>query len=278
MKHPDYPGASSMTDRHGKERWRLRRTGRKDIMLPGEPHGAAFDAAFNAAVGTPPIQLHGTARPETFKHAYQLLKQGADWRRLEPKSQRNYSSVIERLLLHDVAGGVFGDGLVADLRRRDAVNVLAEFSEGATTEWRMLIGLRKLIVVALDQEWIVNDPTLHLKRPPPVKGHATWGPAEMALYEARWPAGTPQRTAYALGLWLGNRVSDIARLRWDRLVTKEIMWQGAMISVEGFEFVPHKGRKGRQAKALLLPMTPMLANHLAAVPRRRNPHVVANGN
>lgn len=281
MKHPDYPFAQSFAVK-GKTYWRFRKTGHKDVMLPGEPHSREFDAIYQAVTEGRPaaqvIQLEGTAKPKTFKHAYQLLKQTKAWRELEPKSKRNYSSVTERLLRHKVAGGCFGDAPVDELRRRDAIAVLNEFSDGATTEWRMLIVLRKLIVVALDQEWIVNDPTLHLKRPPKVEGHATWSAEHLAKFESHWPAGSPQRTAYALGLWLGNRVSDIAQLRWGQMTTKEIMWQGNMIAVEGFEFVPHKGRKKKKAKALFLPMTPMLAEHLDAVPRGRTPYVVANGN
>ena len=45
MKHPDY-----MKDRHGKVRWRLRHSGKKDVMLPEEPHSAAFDRAYEAAI------------------------------------------------------------------------------------------------------------------------------------------------------------------------------------------------------------------------------------
>jgi integrase len=281
MKHPDYPGVSSTPDRHGKTRWRFRRTGHRDIRLPGDPHSPEFDAAYQRLITGQParvIPIEGSAQPETFKDAYRLLKQTTDWRKLEPKSQRSYSSIIEQLLRHRIGAGVFGDAPVADLRRRDAIAVLSVFADGATTEWRMLICLRKLIVVAMDQEWIVTDPTLHLKRPPAVEGHATWTAGHMAAFEARWPAGSPQRTAYALGLWLGNRVSDIAQLRWDHLSTKEILWQGKMVKVDGFEFVPHKGRKRKQAKKLFLPVTPMLAEHLAAVPRGRNPFVVPNGN
>jgi integrase len=282
-KLPDYPGVSSFKDRHGKTRYSYRGPDGKTKSINAEPHSREFDAIYQALTeGRSPtaqiIQLEGTAKAQTFKHAYQLLKQTTDWKRLEPKSQRNYSSVTERLLRHRIGAGCFGDAPVADLRRRDAIAVLNDFADGATTEWRMLICLRKLIVVALDQEWIVNDPTLHLKRPPTVEGHATWTAEHMARFEAHWPAGSPQRTAYALGLWLGNRVSDVAKLRWDCFTTKQIMWQGEMIRVEGFEFVQHKGRKKKKAKALFLPITPMLAEHLNAVPRGRTPFVVANGN
>lgn len=281
MKHPDYPYVTSKPDRHGRLRWRFRK-GELDKQLPGEPHSREFDAVYYAITEDRPkaevIKLEGlSTRPETFKHAYQLLKQKTEWKDLELKSKRNYSCVIEQLLLHKVEGGAFGDAPVAALRRRDVINILSAFSEGATREWRMLIVLRKLLVVGLDQEWITTDPTLHMKRSPNTVGHKTWGAEQMAKFEEKWAIGMPQRTAYALGLWLGNRVSDIATLRWDRhFVTKELMWQGQMISVEGFEFVMFKGRNKEKPKTLFLPMSPMLARQL--VRSGRNPFVVPNGN
>jgi len=41
-KHPDYPGVSSYQDRHGKTRWRFRKTGLKPALLPGEPGSKPF--------------------------------------------------------------------------------------------------------------------------------------------------------------------------------------------------------------------------------------------
>lgn len=129
----------------------------------------------------------------------------------------------------------------------------------------VLICLRKLIMVALDEEWIESDPTYKMARNPQTDGHKAWTPEVMEKFERRWKIGTRQRTAYALALWLGNRVSDVTRLRWDHLVTKHIADGGQVRTVEGFEFVQFKGRN--RGKSIFLPMTPMLARELAPLSR-----------
>ena len=45
MKHPNYPGVTSMTDRHGKTRYTFRK-----LTLPGEPHTLEFDTTYLAAI------------------------------------------------------------------------------------------------------------------------------------------------------------------------------------------------------------------------------------
>lgn len=60
-KLPDYPGVSSMTDRHGKERWRYRKTGHKDVRLPGEPHSREFDVKYQSIIEGKSIKK--SARP-----------------------------------------------------------------------------------------------------------------------------------------------------------------------------------------------------------------------
>lgn len=113
----------------------------------------------------------------------------------------------------------------------------------------VLIGLRKLVMVAIEEEWITVDPTYGMKINPETDGHATWTVDQMDAYEEQWTIGTVQRTAYALGLWLGNRVSDVARLKWSHLMEKVIMWNGEPLKVTGFEFVQFKGRRKKGRKS-----------------------------
>lgn len=107
----------------------------------------------------------------------------------------------------------------------------------------VLLCLRKLVAVALDEEWIEFDPTYNIQRKPQTAGHQTWIVEWMDAYEKTWATGTRQRVAYALALWLGNRISDVTRLDWEHLVTKHIAMDGEIHAIEGFEFVQFNGRK-----------------------------------
>ena len=257
-----------MVTRHGKTRWRYRKSGRKDVMLPGEPHTEEFDEAYQRAIlgrSAPIIRHPNSGHPRSLKAAYRLLKETTEWRALDDRSRTRYRQTIERVLTLKIGGVEWGDGPIADLKRAHVKKILSEFSHTPHMERIVLICLRKLIMVALDEEWIESDPTYKMSRNPQTDGHKAWTPAIMEKYEKRWKIGTRQRTAYALALWLGNRVSDVTRLRWDHLVTKHIADGDQVRAVEGFEFVQFKGRN--RGKSIFLPMTPMLARELAPLSR-----------
>jgi hypothetical protein len=97
-EHPDYPSVYPYSDRHGKTRWRFRRSG-TDKSLPGEPHSPAFDAAYNAIVEGRPttaeiIPLEGGGfRPKTLKHAYMILKSSAKQQEPAPLRPRDRAAV-----------------------------------------------------------------------------------------------------------------------------------------------------------------------------------------
>lgn len=268
MKHPDYPGVSSMVTRHGKIRWRYRKSGQKDVMLPGEPHAEEFDEAYQRAIlgQSAAIIPHPSAgHPRSLKAAYRLLVQTREWKSLDARSSTRYRQTIERVLRIKFGNIEWGDGPVSDLKRGHIKKILDEFSETPHMERIVLICLRKLIMVALEEEWIESDPTYKMARNPQTDGHKAWTPEVMEKFEARWKVGTRQRTAYALALWLGNRVSDVTRLRWADLVTKHIANGDKVRVVEGFEFVQFKGRS--RGKRIFLPMTPMLSRELAPLSR-----------
>lgn len=270
MKHPDYPGAASMTTRHGKTLWRLRRAGCKDVMLPGVPGDAEFDAAYRAAilgVAAPVVRLPGQGLPRSLKAAYRLLRETPEWKALDQRSATRYRQTIERILTITVNGVTLGDGPVADLRRGHVKRILAEFDHVPHMARIVLICLRKLIMVAIEEEWTETDPTYRMTRNPVTEGHRAWPAEIMAKYEAKWAPGTRQRTAYALALWLGNRVSDVTRLRWSHLVARTIAIGDQVHTVTGFEFVQFKGRNRKGGRRLFLPVTPMLERELAPLSR-----------
>lgn len=268
MKHPDYPGVSSMVTRHGKTRWRYRKSGQKDVMLSGEPHTEQFDEAYQRAIlgqSAAVIQHPAAGHPRSMKAAYRLLKASREWKALDQRSRTLYQKTTERVLATKFGSIEWGDGPIADLKRSHIKKILDNFAHAPHMERLVLICLRKMIMVALEEEWIENDPTYKMTRNPHTDGHKAWTPEVMAKFEARWKIGTHQRTAYALALWLGNRVSDVVRLRWSDLVTKHIAEGEEVRAIEGFEFVQHKGRS--RGKSIFLPMTPMLARELAPLSR-----------
>lgn len=137
MKHPDYPGVSSMVTRHGKTRWRYRKSGKKDVMLPGEPHTPEFDEAYQRVIlgqSAPVIRHPNSGHPRSLKAAYRLLKETTEWRALDDRSRTRYRQTIERVLTLKIGGVEWGDGPIADLKRAHVRKILS--SSRTLHTWR----------------------------------------------------------------------------------------------------------------------------------------------
>jgi integrase len=280
-KHPDYPHVSSFSDRHGKTRWRFRK-GKIDKNLPGEPHTPEFDAAYDAIInGRSPasvVVLKDVCLPKSLKHAYQLLKKTEKWQNLSGKSQGIYSREIEKMLDKKLNGGEIGNGPLDQLKRSHVKQILQLYSATPHLQRTILIAINKLVMVGIEEEWISADPTYKLSADydPETDGHPPWTIEQMEQFERVHRIGSTARVAYALGLWLGNRVSDVVSLRWSQQVTKRIVIGDEERVVEGFEFVQFKGRHRRRKgntktssndKAIFVPITPWLERELAPLDR-----------
>ena len=255
------PYLGSYEDRHGKTRWRFRRKG-KTITLPGHPGDPEFEAVYDAAIAgvevkkAPVVAMPGSAPPESFKAAWRKVKQSPEWLKFDDATKAKNTRLAEEFLELKIDADypdVWGDMAVRDLKRRHVKNILARFHETPHKAKHLLVALRKMIVVALDEEWIESDPTWKLNYKPDYKGWRAWTDAERAQFEARWPLGTTPRTVYALALWLGNRRSDVARLEWSWFDFKK-------------RTVTLTTKKGD--KLLVLPITPMLQEALEPVERK----------
>jgi integrase len=249
------PFLSSYKDRHGKTRWRFRR-GKASGPLP-DPDDPQFEAAYQDA-----LQGRATAKvvnhpnqilPRTLKAAWRLATsaKNLDWQKLSQSSKDLYIERAERFLAMEATPGkTYADAPVADLKRRHVKALLGSMSATPHAAYDALVVLRKMILVALDEEWIEIDPTHRIKYRPETKGHRAWTDDERAAYEARWPLGTLARTAYACVLYGGPRRSDVARYRWSDFTDDQF---------------PHTQQK--TGKRLMLPVLPPLRDALNAAPK-----------
>jgi integrase len=256
-----FPGASSYLDRHERTRWRYRH-GKRTVQLPGDPAaGPAFLAAYEAAVTGAPIKKASITRhpssaaPRTLRAAWNIVKtQTPEWQSLGAETRRVQTLVAERFLASRVAPGaslVWADVPVADLKRRHIKGIISDRLETPHAATRLIVMIRKMVMVALDEEWIEIDPTHRIVHRPKSTPFHTWTAEEMAAFEAHWPLGSTPRTAYALALWLGNRRSDVAAARWD--------------NIDGDVFRFAQIKTGRE---MVLEIAPDLRAALAATPRR----------
>jgi hypothetical protein len=253
------PFLSSYSDRHGKRRWRFRRNGAA-ITLPGQPGDAKFEAAYLAAIEgranrSADVVTHpGSAAPRSLKAAWRLVAStsNADWTRLRDSSQKRYIDAAERLLDLPIGDGPrkWESAQVDEVRRRHVKAMLGQVSSTPHEARLMLVALRKIMEVALDQEWITADPTYRLRYEVKTKGWRAWTDDERAKFEAYWPLGSTPRTTYALALYTTQRKADIARYEWADFGGDDV-----------------RVVQGKTGKVLILPVVAPLRDALDAAPR-----------
>ncbi len=254
------PYLSTYLDRHGTRRWRYRRAG-KTVSIPGQPGEPEFEAAYNAALEgrkhTPAtvLSMPGAALPATFRAAWRRVQASPEWLAHDPATRaKNIRLATEFLTLRVIPTdpAEWGDMRVADLKRRHVKDILARFNATPHKAKHLLVTIRKMIYAALDEEWIEADPTWKMAYKPAYKGWRAWTDQERSQFEARWPIGSAARTAYGLALWLGNRRSDVARVAWSWFDFRQ-----KTVTIE----------QVKGGKTLVLPLTPMLSELLAPLPR-----------
>lgn len=259
MRHPDFPHASSYKDRHGKDRWRVRRAGRT-VQLPHAPGHPDFAAAYHAALEGRPkpqsavvVRLPHEAVPRSFKAAWRILRQhDPEWQALGPDIRIAQTRIIERFLQTPLVDGeamLFADVAVEFLKRKHVKALLAARSDTPHAASHLLRVIRKLVGVALDQEWIEHDPTYRMNYRPGYKGWKAWPDEMLDRFEARWPIGTTPRLVYSIALYFGHRRGDVSKVK------------PADLRIAFANVVQQK-----TGKALVLPIHPNLQDAIDAIP------------
>lgn len=196
-------------DRHGRQRFYYRRAGRR-IALPGRPGEAEFMRAYEDAAATfatdEPITV---ATPGTFDALAVSYYRSAQFVSLSAASQRTYRFAIDRWR------ETHGAKRVKHLERRHVMEHLAarfdESGPAAANQLRKV--LRILCRFAMDNDWRRDDPTAGVRKyKPKGEGFIPWSEADIAKYLERWGAGTRERLALCLLLYLGQRRGDTVRM------------------------------------------------------------------
>jgi integrase len=234
MDTGEIPYVRPWRDRHGKIRWRFRR-GKRTVYLP-DPTDPAFHAAYQAALGGLPapvkarvVKHPSAAAPRSLRAAWRAYTTGFDkWQAMESETRMRQAAIAEEFLNERVVEDesiTWGEMPVSDLRRRHLRKILVRMADRPHAARHRLNVIRKIILAALEEEWIETDPSYRLEyRPATIAGWRAWKDEELSAFEARWSIGTMPRLVYELALWLGPGRSDLARLRPEDLRDDKIGW------------------------------------------------------
>lgn len=193
-------------DRKGRVRRYFRRGGLR-VKLPGAVGSPEFMEAYQ--------ELLGKKVPNTLKLAgsFGLLVTefyaSRPFLNLKPSSQKSYRAVLEPLVREH------GHRLTAGLTFKKADKIIQDIGTtrpAMANLTKKVLG--KLMKYAIKAGWRDDNPVNgHGIEAFKIGTHHTWNEGELRAYEAKWPLGTRQRLAYALLLYTGQRVSDVAKMK-----------------------------------------------------------------
>ena len=238
------PYVKEYVDKAGTVRRYFRKRGCKTVPLPGVPGSREFMEAYETAVGTP-LERPALQGPGTVAALIVDYLRGPAFANLKPSSQKSYRAVLDRF------GTKHGHRLVRDMPRDKVAAYIHEI--GATHPGMANVTrsvLRKLLAHGVRLGYRNDNPVAEIDRYK-LGTHHTWTDAELKAFEARWPPGTRQRLAYALLLFTGQRVGDVARMRRQDI-------SGGCIAVE----------QEKTGTVLSIPIHPTLAATMKAGPHK----------
>lgn len=235
-------------DRHGRQRYYVRRRGMQTVALSGEPGSKEFMEAYDAALKGAPKREIGAERsqPGSFSALIVAYYASADFKTLAEITRKTYRNDLERFRTQ------YGALSVAGLEARHIRKMLDDLADkpGAAYSRRRII--RILMRFAVERGWRKDNPALGVRR---VRGKSggfvPWSEAEIAQYEAYWKPGSRERIALALFLYTAQRRADVAPMGKQHV-------RGSKIHVA-------QAKSGGKTK-LWIPMHPNLIEALSWVP------------
>lgn len=267
-------------DRHGNVRvyfWRGQ--GHRKIRLREEPGTQAFRDAYSAAIktdthikkdkpaaGRPSLPIVGT-----FRWLCTQYLASAEFKRLDPTTQRRRRSILEACYDEPVAPGeaaTFADFPLHRMTRR-AIKVLrdrkADFPEAANGRVK---AIRQVFKWALDDDAMPVERNLaadvsYLQNAS--SGFHSWTESEVERFEEYYPIGTKARLAFALLLYTGARRSDVVLFGKQHLRRGTLQIDDKTMPCQWLHFTAFKGRN-KSPVTLEIPILPVLQETIDASP------------
>ena len=245
-KNP-FPGVSTVEDRHGKFRHRLRRTirGRTiDTYLPGPYGSPAFRAAYEEVVEGTRVATR-RARPGTVGYLVATYLVSAAFRNLAPATR---AAKRGRL---DWIREAIGQARYAALQPRH-VEALMEKKGGPEAANRLKKDMGQLFRFAAKRYGFAGQNPAALADTHKVRsqGFHTWTGDEVETFRAAHPIGSKARLALELFLGTGAACQDAAAMTRANI-------RGPRLSY----------RRGKTGQEVNLPILPELGKELAHLPR-----------
>lgn len=212
-KTPD--NVSAFVDRHGKERWRYRKTGEPTHYFKSMFGTPEFEAELQQTIARAPKPI-GAARivPGTIADLITRWYRSGDFAGGNDRTRHKMRGIVERFRAE------FGDDRVADFTFEHVEAILVRTSRKRLVAGKTLGGpeaaarlrkmLGRLFTHAVKLKLIVTDPVALASSPtkPKPEGFHTWTEEEIRQFEVRHALGTKARLALEIMVWTAQRGGD----------------------------------------------------------------------
>jgi integrase len=189
----------------GKTYYRFRRGKGPAVRLPGAPGAAEFHAAYARLLTVPdaPIDRY---TPGSVAHTVDTYIKSAEFGELAPGTQRDYRRYLMRL---DNAFGHRQLGeLTTDLMHQ--IRDKLQATPSAANHTISVIG--SLFFWAVRRKIVKADPTTGIGRLKGGDGYERWAESDLDAFRAS--ASPMMRLALELGVYTGQRLSDVIKMKW----------------------------------------------------------------
>lgn len=232
-------------DRHGKLRYRLRRTGWPVHYVQAAPGTAEFTQEYRDWLAAAPAAIgHERAKPGSFDDLIARFYRSPAFRQISPRTRTVYRGELERFR------ATYGSRMATTMTARHVAGLMTKMQATPSAANNLKKRLGQLFDFAILIGLRTDNPARVVRslrtRP---GGHATWQEQQITQFEARWPRGTMQRLAFDLALYTAQRRSDVARMGPQHVTSGTI-----------------RITQDKTGKAMALPLHPNLSASIAATP------------
>ena len=252
-----YPNVTSFPDRHGKVRWRWRKTGHATYYFRSPPDTPGFKEELAACEAGEPLKAGGgRAIPGSIDDLVSRYYASADFNSGGAADQHRRRLLIESFRAE------FGRDQVANFGFEHIEAILLARSKKREVRGRTVGGkvaaqnlrkqLRRLFAHARRLHWISSNPVDDADKikAPKTGGYHTWTEPEIVQYQERHALGSRARLALEIMLWTWQRRGDARLFGPAHLRGGEIVY-----------------RQGKGGKDLRLPAAPQLIEAIGAMQR-----------
>lgn len=220
--------------------YRFRRGG-NTVRLPGHPGSAEFHVAYAKLVADPDVHP-GRYAPGSVAHTIDQYFRSAEFGQLAPGTQRDYKRYLDRL------DRSVGEKALEAIDTDYVFQIRDKLSSTPVAANHTVSVLRTLFKFACERHILKTNPTAGIGQLKGGDGYQRWTHADIEMFRKR--EAPMMRLALELGLYTGQRLSDVIRLAWSN-------YDGEKISL----------RQQKTGTRLVIPVHPDLRKILDETPR-----------